>query len=89
LVEVAPPDRLGARLRREATVRWTEDGVQREVVTPTPAALLRRLLAAASETEVPGLTVTRPGLEEVYLRLIATTPNPGPVPPGIGRGDSR
>ncbi|WP_244277408.1 ABC transporter ATP-binding protein [Geodermatophilus obscurus] len=89
LVEVAPPDRLGARLRREATVRWTEDGMQREVVTPTPAALLRRLLAAATETEVPGLTVTRPGLEEVYLRLIATTPTPGPVRSGIGRGDSR
>jgi ABC-2 type transport system ATP-binding protein len=89
LVEVAPPDHLGARLRREATVRWTEDGVQREVLTPTPAGLLRRLLAAASETEVPGLTVTRPGLEDVYLQLIATTPDPGRVPSGLGRGDSR
>jgi ABC-2 type transport system ATP-binding protein len=72
LVEVAPPAELGADLRREATVRWTEDGVPREVVTPTPAALLRDLLAAAPHGEVPDLTVTRPGLEDVYLRLVAT-----------------
>ena len=28
LVEVAPPDELGAELRRQATVRWTEDGAR-------------------------------------------------------------
>ncbi|MGY1732383.1 ABC transporter ATP-binding protein [Geodermatophilus sp. SYSU D01045] len=72
LVEVAPPAELGAALRREATVRWTEDGRGREVVTATPAAVLRDLLAAAPHGEVPDLTVTRPGLEDVYLRLVAT-----------------
>ncbi|TFV52487.1 ABC transporter ATP-binding protein [Blastococcus sp. TF02A_35] len=71
LVDVAPPAELGAHLRRAATVRWTEAGVTREVVTETPARTLRDLLAAAGAGEVPGLTVTRPGLEDVYLRLVA------------------
>jgi ABC-2 type transport system ATP-binding protein len=69
LVDVAPPAELGAGVRRTATVRWTEDGGSREVVTLEPSALLRDLLPLSGE--VPGLTVTRPGLEDVYLRLVA------------------
>jgi ABC-2 type transport system ATP-binding protein len=76
LVDVAPPDELGAALRRETTVSWLEAGVRRRVRTEAPAAVLRDLLAV--HTEVPGLTVTRPGLEDVYLRLVgATTPATG------------
>jgi ABC-2 type transport system ATP-binding protein len=71
LVDVAPPDELGAALRRETTVSWLEAGVRRRVRTEAPAAVLRDLLAA--HTEVPGLTVTRPGLEDVYLRLVGAT----------------
>ncbi len=72
LVEVATPSRLGADLRREATVRWTEDGTEREVVTATPAAVLRDVLAATPVGEIPDLTVTRPDLEDVYLRLVGS-----------------
>jgi ABC-2 type transport system ATP-binding protein len=74
LVDVAPPDELGAELRRVATVRWSEDGAVREVRTATPATVLRDLLAAHPAGEVPGLTVTRPDLEEVYLALVGATP---------------
>ncbi|MGY1680822.1 ABC transporter ATP-binding protein [Geodermatophilus sp. SYSU D01176] len=74
LVDVAPPDELGATLRRRATVRWTDEGVPREVVTEEPAAVLRDLLAAYPAGEVPGLTVTRPGLDDVYLSLVGATP---------------
>jgi ABC-2 type transport system ATP-binding protein len=70
LVEVAAPSRLGVDLRREATVRWTEDGAGRQVVTATPADVLRDLLAATPLGEIPDLTVTRPDLEDVYLRLV-------------------
>jgi ABC-2 type transport system ATP-binding protein len=73
LLEVAPPAELGADLRRVATVRWLEDGRPREVATPEPAAVLRDLLAASPAGEVPGLTVTRPGLEEVYLQMVGAT----------------
>ena len=73
LVEVARPAELGARLRRTATVSWTEDGRRREVRTESPASVLRDLLAT-SPHEVPGLSVTRPGLEDVYLQLVGATP---------------
>ncbi|MGY1723186.1 ABC transporter ATP-binding protein [Blastococcus sp. SYSU DS0533] len=79
LVEVAPPDALGAALRREATVRWTEDGAPRAVVTPEPSAVLRDLLAATPTGEIPDLSVTRPNLEDVYLRLVG----------GASEGDPR
>src|SRR4051794_4553461 len=72
LVEVAPPDELGADLRRVSTVSWLEAGVRRQVHTAAPSAVLRDLLAVHGE--IPGLTVTRPGLEDVYLQLVATTP---------------
>jgi ABC-2 type transport system ATP-binding protein len=68
LVEVAPPDELGGALRRVATVTWTEDGARRSVRTEEPSAVLRDLLAV--HREVPGLSVTRPGLEDVYLQLV-------------------
>jgi ABC-2 type transport system ATP-binding protein len=72
LVDVAPPDELGGDLRRTVTVRWLEAGELREVTTPEPAALLRDLVAASPTGEVPGLTVTRPDLEDVYLQMVAT-----------------
>ena len=72
LVEVAPPAELGAALRRESTVRWREDGGWREVRTESPSSVLRDLLAATPH-EVPGLSVTRPGLEDVYLSLVGAT----------------
>jgi ABC-2 type transport system ATP-binding protein len=75
LVEVAPPGELGAELRRLATVRWLEDGAVREVRTEAPSAVLRDLLAG-SVADVPGLTVTRPSLEDVYLQLVGAPSTP-------------
>jgi ABC-2 type transport system ATP-binding protein len=70
LVDVAPPEELGGALRRMSTVSWLEADVRRHVSTESPSAVLRDLLAVHGE--VPGLTVTRPGLEDVYLQLVAT-----------------
>ena len=85
LVEVAPPDELGAELRRPATIRWTEDGAVRQVRTEAPGAVLRDLLAASVSGDVPGLTVTRPSLEDVYLSLVGA-PSTAPAAP---QGDLR
>jgi ABC-2 type transport system ATP-binding protein len=85
LVEVAPPDELGAELRRPATIRWTEDGAVRQVRTEAPGAVLRDLLAASVSGDVPGLTVTRPSLEDVYLSLVGA-PSTAPAAP---EGDLR
>ncbi|HEX6968411.1 MAG TPA: ABC transporter ATP-binding protein [Micromonosporaceae bacterium] len=70
LVEVAPPSRLGGRDKALATVSWrTADGRVEQIETPTPAAVVGEL-AARFDGEVPGLTVTRPTLEDIYLRMI-------------------
>ncbi|WP_138758111.1 ABC transporter ATP-binding protein [Modestobacter altitudinis] len=73
LVDVAPPEEIGGQLRRRSTVRWREDGDWRQVSTEAPALVLRDLLAATPH-EVPGLSVTRPSLEDVYLSLVGATP---------------
>jgi ABC-2 type transport system ATP-binding protein len=72
LVEVAPPDELGATLRRQSTVSWLEGGARRRVRTEEPSAVLRDLLAVHGE--IPGLSVTRPGLEDVYFQLVGAVP---------------
>ncbi|TDC48147.1 ABC transporter ATP-binding protein [Jiangella ureilytica] len=69
IVALDTPDRLGGRDQDQAIVRWTEDGRPRTERTATPTALIARL-AARLGGEVPGLAVTRPTLEDVYLRLI-------------------
>ena len=77
LVEVAAPAELGASLRREATVRWRGEDGWRAVRTEAPGAVLRDLLGTTAH-EVHGLSVTRPGLEDVYLALIGATPGGEP-----------
>ncbi|MEV4760621.1 ABC transporter ATP-binding protein [Micromonospora sp. NPDC049559] len=70
LVEVSTPDRLGDRHEALATVSWrTPEGAVERWESATPTALVAEL-AARYGGEVPGLTVTRPTLEDVYLRMI-------------------
>ncbi|MFJ4816994.1 ABC transporter ATP-binding protein [Streptomyces sp. NPDC088801] len=69
IVAEGEPGALRERYGTEATVAWTEpDGTPRAERTGTPtrtvAELMRRLGG-----EIPGLTVSRPTLEDVYLRL--------------------
>jgi ABC-2 type transport system ATP-binding protein len=69
LDEVAVPSELGGRGRAPAVVSWTEGGVRRTAETATPTAFVRDL-AARFPGEVPDLAVSRPTLEDVYLRMI-------------------
>ena len=69
LVEVAVPSSLGGRETAPAVVSWTENGVRRSEATPTPTTFLRGL-AGRFPGEIPELTVARPTLEDVYLRMI-------------------
>jgi ABC-2 type transport system ATP-binding protein len=75
LIEVATPARLGDRENAPATVSWrTPNGSLERAETATPTAFVNELAAkfqsAGGDGEVPGLTVTRPTLEDVYLRMI-------------------
>jgi ABC-2 type transport system ATP-binding protein len=65
------PAALGGRSAEEATIAWQEDGIRRAVRSAVPTADVARLAARFADGEVPGLTVTRPSLEDTYLALIA------------------
>jgi ABC-2 type transport system ATP-binding protein len=70
LIALGTPRQLGDRENALATVAWrTPDGVLERAQSATPTALVTDL-AARYGGEVPGLTVTRPTLEDVYLQMI-------------------
>jgi len=47
------------------------DGSSARIATDCPTAVVAGLAEWAGEVELPGLTVSRPTLEDVYLRLVA------------------
>lgn len=69
VVEEGPPADLGGRRHAPARVTWLDADGWREVETGAPTQLVGEL-AGRFGGEVPGLSVTRPSLEEIYLRLI-------------------
>jgi ABC-2 type transport system ATP-binding protein len=70
LIAVDSPRHLGRRDAALATVSWrTPDGSWEHTESAAPTALVTDL-AARFDGEVPGLTVTRPTLEDVYLEMI-------------------
>ena len=71
LLALDTPAALGGRGADEATVSWEEHGVRRSVRTARPTAEVARLAADIPGGELPGLTITRPTLEDTYLALIA------------------
>jgi ABC-2 type transport system ATP-binding protein len=73
LVAVAPPAELGDRAHAKATVSWHGPSGVESALTDTPTAFVAELAARLGTGEVPGLTVTRPTLEDVYLRMIGET----------------
>jgi ABC-2 type transport system ATP-binding protein len=70
LLAVDTPQLLGNRDQALATVSWrTADGVWERTRSEAPTAVVTDL-AARFGGEVPGLTVTRPTLEDIYLQMI-------------------
>lgn len=69
MVAVATPDELGGRAEQDAVVSWLDASGPKSVRTATPTELVAQLFAQYGG-EVPGLTVARPSLEDVYLGLI-------------------
>lgn len=71
LVDIGPIDEIGGQEARVPLVRWRQDGVVREERTSEPGALAARLHAEAGG-EVPGLEITRPSLEDIYLDMVGS-----------------
>ena len=73
LIAVDTPRSLGSRDSALATVSWrTPDGAWQRTESATPTAVVGDL-AARFGGEVPGLTVTRPTLEDIYLDMIGAS----------------
>ncbi|MBP6996878.1 MAG: ABC transporter ATP-binding protein [Phycicoccus sp.] len=70
LLAVDTPAYLGGRDADLAIVSWLEGSARRTQSTAEPTAFVA-VLAARLGGEVPGLTITRPTLEDAYLALIA------------------
>jgi ABC-2 type transport system ATP-binding protein len=66
------PEALGGRQQGQAHVVWAEGGELRRETTTTPTRFVAEL-SARFGGEVPELSVLRPTLEDVYLRLIGDT----------------
>jgi ABC-2 type transport system ATP-binding protein len=69
IVDVDHPSRLGGRHLAASVVRWLDDSGEQVTESSDPAALVSEL-AVLYAGNVPGLTVTRPTLEDVYLKMI-------------------
>ncbi|GIG00697.1 ABC transporter [Catellatospora citrea] len=69
MIAVSTPAELGGRHLATATVSWRDEGGPRSEETDRPTEVVQRL-AASFGGEVPELTVTRPTLEDVYLKMI-------------------
>ena len=69
LIEVATPATLGGRDEASTIVSWDGPAGRETLSTDTPTAEVGKL-AARFGGEVPGLTVARPTLEDIYLAMI-------------------
>jgi ABC-2 type transport system ATP-binding protein len=69
IVEVSTPENLGGRNTAKARISWLENGVKRELESDSPAAEVAKL-SNRFGGEIPELTVIRPSLEDIYLKMI-------------------
>ena len=69
IIEVSTPALLGGRSTAKATVTWMgQTGLQSEE-SDNPTAVVTKL-ASQLGGEIPELAITRPSLEDIYLRMI-------------------
>jgi ABC-2 type transport system ATP-binding protein len=70
VVAEGAPASLAGRAQARATVHWADgDGTAHSAETDTPTRTVEEL-SRRFGGEIPGLRVTRPTLEDIYLRLI-------------------
>jgi len=69
IIEVSTPALLGGRSTARATVSWMgQTGIETKE-SDNPTAVVAKL-AAQFGGEIPELTITRPSLEDIYLKMI-------------------
>lgn len=69
IIEIATPELLGGRADALARVSWSEGGATHQTEGANPTDFIAQLSSRLGG-EIPDLTVTRPSLEDIYLRMI-------------------
>ena len=69
IIEVSTPQQLGGRSTSKAVVQWRDNGEIKSEETENPTAFVSTLTTQFSG-EIPELSVTRPSLEDIYLKMI-------------------
>jgi ABC-2 type transport system ATP-binding protein len=69
IIEVSTPTQLGGRSSSKALVQWRDNGELKSEETENPTALVSSLTTQFSG-EIPELSVSRPSLEDIYLKMI-------------------
>ena len=69
IIEVSTPQQLGGRSTSKALVQWRDNGELKSEETENPTALVSTLRLQFSG-EIPELSITRPSLEDIYLKMI-------------------
>ena len=69
IIEIGTPQTLGGRNTAPAKVSWLENGKQQVIETKDPTTEVIRLNHIFNG-EIPELEVSRPNLEEIYLKMI-------------------
>lgn len=71
IIEISTPAELGGRSTSQALVQWRDGEGTKSHHTDNPTAFVSQL-TSQFVGEIPELTVTRPSLEDVYLKMIGT-----------------
>lgn len=69
IIEVSTPTQLGGRSSSKALVQWRDNGELKSEETENPTALVSSLTTQFLG-EIPELSVSRPSLEDTYLKMI-------------------
>ncbi len=72
VLAAGPPATLGGRATASACVSWDAPDGRKTIRTQSPTLVVAEL-AGSTGGELPGLSVTRPSLEDVYLDLIGAS----------------
>ena len=70
IIEISTPASLGGRMSALTTVSWQSlEGKIESVETDEPTEIVRELIKKFNG-EIPGLSIMRPSLEDIYLKMI-------------------
>ena len=69
IIEISTPSELGGRSTAQAMVTWRDGNAVKSENTNNPTLLVNKL-SSQFNGEIPELTVTRPSLEDIYLKMI-------------------